>query len=61
MRQWNYDTSECVAIMKYADPITVCKFSSSMNILFTGAWDKMVRCYDMEQNKIVKSFVAAKD
>lgn len=48
VRQWDYETSECISIMKYADPITVCKYSSQMNILFTGAWDKMVRCYDME-------------
>jgi len=30
-------------------------------MLFTASWDKMIRCIDMEQNKIVKSFIASKE
>ena len=30
-------------------------------MLFTASWDKMIRCVDLEENKIVKSFVASRE
>lgn len=30
-------------------------------MMFTASWDKMIRCVDLEQNKIVKSFIASKE
>ena len=30
-------------------------------MMFTGSWDKMVRCIDLESNKVVKSFIASKE
>ena len=30
-------------------------------MLFTAGWDKVIRCVDLEQNKIVKSFIASKE
>ena len=30
-------------------------------MLFTASWDKMIRCIDLEQNKVVKSFIASKE
>ena len=44
-----------------ADPISAAKISPVHNILFTASWDKMVRCIDLESNKIVKSFIASKE
>lgn len=29
--------------------------------MFTASWDKMIRCVDLETNKIVKSFIASKE
>jgi pleiotropic regulator 1 len=61
VRQWDYDTGACISILKFADPISVCKINSSLNLLFAASWDKMVRCVDLETNKIVKSFIASKE
>ena len=30
-------------------------------MMFTASWDKMIRCVDLETNKIVKSFIASKE
>jgi WD40 repeat protein len=61
VRQWEYDTGVCIAIFKFADPISVAKVSARYNMLFTASWDKMVRCVDLEQNKVMKSFIASKE
>ena len=61
VRQWEYETGLCVAIFKFADPISVGRVSSLYNMLFTSSWDKMVRCIDLEDNKVVKSFIASKE
>ena len=50
-----------MAVFKFADPISVGRVSSSFNMLFTASWDKMIRCIDLEQNKVVKSFIASKE
>ena len=61
VRQWDYETGVCIAVFKFADPISACKISSTYNMLFTASWDKMVRCVDLETNKVVKSFIASKE
>lgn len=30
-------------------------------MLFTASWDKMIRCVDLADNKVVKSFIASKE
>jgi len=50
-----------MAVFKFADPISVGRISSTFNMLFTASWDKMIRCIDIEQNKVVKSFIASKE
>ena len=30
-------------------------------MMFTASWDKMVRCIDLEENKVQKSFIASKE
>lgn len=61
VRQWDYDQGTCLAIFKFADPISVCMVSNVYNMMFTASWDKMVRCVDLETNKVVKSFIASKE
>ena len=61
VRQWDSDTGTCMAIFKFADPISCGIISSTYNMLFTASWDKMIRCIDLEQNKVVKSFIASKE
>jgi len=61
VRQWDCDTGACVAVFKFADPISTCKVSPQFNMLFTASWDKMIRCVDLETNKVVKSFIASKE
>ena len=61
VRQWDYETSVCQAIFKFADPVSTCKLSNLYNMIFTASWDKMVRCVDLESNKVVKSFIASKE
>ncbi len=48
-------------MFKFADPISCAILSKEYNMLFTASWDKMIRCVDLEQNKIVKSFIASKE
>ena len=48
-------------MFKFADPISACKISATYNMLFTASWDKMVRCVDLETNKVCKSFIASKE
>ena len=31
------------------------------NMLFTASWDKMIRAIDLEQNKVIKSFIGSKE
>jgi WD40 repeat protein len=50
-----------MAVFKFADPISVGRVSSAYNMLFTASWDKMIRCIDLEENKVVKSFIASKE
>lgn len=50
-----------MAVFKFADPISVGRVSSVYNMLFTASWDKMIRCIDLEENKVVKSFIASKE
>jgi pleiotropic regulator 1 len=61
VRQWEYESGQCTAVFKFADPVSVCKISNDYNMLFTASWDKMIRCVDLETNKIVKSFIASKE
>lgn len=61
VRQWEYDTGLCMAVFKFADPISVGRVSSTFNMLFTASWDKMIRCIDLGENKVVKSFIASKE
>lgn len=61
VRQWEYETGVCVSVFKFADPVSVCKISNMYNMMFTASWDKMIRCVDLETNKIVKSFIASKE
>ena len=61
VRQWDHDNGTCIAVFKFADPISVAKVSNIYNMLFTASWDKMVRCIDLEMNKVVKSFIASKE
>lgn len=48
-------------MFKFADPISTCRISNEYNMLFTASWDKMVRCVDLETNKVAKSFIASKE
>ena len=48
-------------MLKFADPILCGIISPKLNMLFTASWDKMVRCLDLDQNKIVKGFVGSKE
>jgi WD40 repeat protein len=50
-----------MAVFKFADPISCARVSNVYNMLFTASWDKMVRCVDLESNKVVKSFIASKE
>ena len=61
VRQWDYETGVCISVFKFADPISACKISSKYNMLFTASWDKMIRCIDLETNKVVKSFIGSKE
>jgi WD40 repeat protein len=61
VRQWDYEEGVCQAVFKFADPISVAMVSKLHNMLFTASWDKMVRCIDLESNKVVKSFIASKE
>lgn len=61
VRTWDHETGTCLAVFKFADPISCAIYSKQYNMLFTASWDKMIRCVDMDQNKIVKSFVASKE
>jgi WD40 repeat protein len=61
VRHWDCDTGTCLSILKFADPILCGLLSPKLNMLFTASWDKMVRCIDLEQNKIVKGFVGSKE
>jgi len=59
IRYWDYDTGEGLAILKMADPVfTVC-VSQLHNMMFVGGWDKMIRCIDLEDSTVAKSFIAA--
>jgi len=42
-----------------ADPVFAIKVSMPLNMIFVGGWDKMVRCIDLEDSSIVKSFIAS--
>ena len=59
IRYWAYNTGECLAILKMADPILALRVSEIHNMIFVGGWDKMVRCIDLEDSSIVKSFIAS--
>jgi hypothetical protein len=48
VRQWDSDTGNCMAIFKFADPISCGIISPLYNMLFTASWDKMIRCIDLE-------------
>ena len=61
VRQWDYDKGECISVFKFADPISACKISNVYNMIFTASWDKMIRCVDLETNKVVKSFIGSKE
>mmetsp|Transcript_21356 Transcript_21356/g.33039 ORF Transcript_21356/g.33039 Transcript_21356/m.33039 type:complete len:166 (-) Transcript_21356:235-732(-) len=61
VRQWDYESGVCQAVIKFGDPISVGRLSVEYNMLFTACWDKMIRVFDLEQNKIVKSFIASKE
>ena len=61
VRQWDFETGSCLSVFKFADPISVGVVSPLYNMLFTASWDKMIRCIDLEENKIVKSFIASKE
>lgn len=61
VRQWDHQSGVCQAVFKFADPISCAILSKEYNMLFTASWDKMIRCVDLEQNKIVKSFIASKE
>jgi pleiotropic regulator 1 len=61
MRQWNEESGLCIAVFKFADPISVAKLSLDYNMVFTASWDKMIRCVDIEKNKVVKSFIGSKE
>lgn len=61
VRQWDYETGICQAVFKFADPVSCGLVSAEYNMLFTASWDKMVRCIDLEDNKVVKSFIASKE
>jgi WD40 repeat protein len=50
-----------MSVFKFADPISVGRVSATYNMLFTASWDKMIRCIDLETNKVVKSFIASKE
>lgn len=61
VRQWDHQSGVCQAVFKFADPISCAILSKEYNMLFTASWDKMIRCVDLDQNKIVKSFIASKE
>ena len=61
VRQWEFETGSCLSVFKFADPISCGVISAMYNMLFTASWDKMIRCIDLEENKIVKSFIASKE
>ena len=61
VRQWDYETGICQAVFKFADPISCGLVSPEYNMMFTASWDKMVRCIDLEDNKVTKSFIASKE
>ena len=59
IRYWDYDNAQGLAILKMADPVNVCCVSQLHNMVFVGGWDRMIRCIDLEDSTVVKSFVAA--
>jgi len=59
IRYWDYDTGECLAVLKLADPVFQCRVSQMHNMMFVGGWDKMIRCIDLEDSSVVKSFIAS--
>ena len=61
IRQWNYDTGVCSAVFKFADPVSCAIVSEEYNMLFTASWDKLIRCIDLETNKVYKSFIGSKE
>ena len=48
-------------VFKFADPIFSMKYSIMHEVLYAACWDNTIRCLDLEESKIVKSFVAATD
>lgn len=61
IRQWDYETGACMAIFKFADPISCALVSLEYNMIFTASWDKMIRCINLQTNKVEKSFIASKE
>lgn len=61
IRCWNIETGICENVFKFGDPISDIQISLSNNMMYTAGWDKMVRVIDLEANKVVKSYVAAKE
>ena len=50
-----------MAVFKFADPISCGIVSYDYNMLFIASWDKIIRCVDLEINKVVKSFIGSKE
>ena len=50
-----------LAVFKFADPVTCGFVSMQYNMLFTACYDKMIRCVCLEENRVVKSFIASKE
>lgn len=61
IRQWDYESGVNTAIFKFGDPISVARVSSEYNMLFTASWDKMIRCIDLDSNKVMKTFIGSRE
>jgi WD40 repeat protein len=58
---WDITQRTALIIMKFADPMSCGTYNLETKLLFLGGWDRTVRAVNLEENTIVKSFVAAKD
>ena len=54
-------TGVCYNILKFADPISVCRLKDGDELLFTASWDKIIRVVDLDKKLVQKAFVASKE
>lgn len=48
VRQWQTSSAFCERVIKFQDPVNICKLHLEMNALFCASWDKQIRALDLE-------------